>query len=1582
MNTIGPGFRGRSRSRGDLPAAVSCFGALLIAAPLIFSFADDKPGEKADKPPAAAKPADEKKAGDKKSTPPPANPLTDFLKRSLQPGKSAPAGQMPGMPDNRANKSPVRRPVDPRAPYDKRADDWLRKARKHIEAGEWKEAFELLQRISELPDDTLYRQESGKESGKWTSMRAEAQRLRGEAPPEFLERYRAQFGGLARQLLTEAIHTGDLGAYARIATLYFHTDAGYEAANRLGSLHLDRGELGLAARWFAALWQARPSLTKDSTWRAKSALCLHQAGQTALAREIVETLPPPAVAATAATPIREAVKRLSSPEQTSGPRDPALADWPMFYGTPRRIGVASGGEPLLLPRWRVNTTDSSSVRTQIEHLVDDLADQGTTPIPMLFPVMVDGKVAFRTLHGVQVVDSATGQTLWQTDELQPIERLVAGSGIQSDPGADSGFFPGIVLQRGMRPFGNGFFQNAGIGESSPLSNLLYRNANFGILSSDGHQLFVVDDPAFLTNRQPANPWGWDGTPGQQVSSACRLASYDLETGRPLWEIGGAANGEAFDRPLAGYFLFGAPVADAGELFIVGESTVGETSGQVRLFCLEAQTGVPKWSQLIAGSEVSIEKDVGRRWWTAQVAVADGMLVCPTSVGWLVAVDRLTHSLVWGHPSPLPPRQTSPAFGDNEAQRMVQHTALNGMWGPAPPIVSGGRIIYAPPESQHFVALDLTTGATLWSKPRGNGLYVAGAFDDRVIVIGRESVAAYQLETGNQVWTARTRPPTGRAVAIADRLYVPQSGGIVCSLDLKTGALASQSSLPGRAAAVGNLAMCQGMLLSLDAFGLTAFEQRSAVLQEIARRKQQDPNDPQALLREAEISLLANDLAAARETLQRTSSVSIPEELREPFRTLLIQVLTAAIRADYSRPETDSDLAHLQKAAASPVDRQSVRRLEAEILTARKQFGQAFEALLTLAAEPDMLVTRDDLPAIRVRGDLWAAGKLADLLDDLPAAERPGIDQRIGALAAQTSTSDTARTRFTTLFRNHPLAVSVTRELAENFAARGDFVQAERLLLGLAQRFKPAVAAPALERLARLMAASKLSADAVYFYEELERRFGDAPFRDGLTASQFVQELRESGRLPDLSPGVLDWQTSAIRVERSGTNYSNSATQELTSLGSPVPFFKNHRLQIEQPAQRLEVVDLQSDVSLWSLPLRNRAGFADNNGSPALAAGHHLAVLHGGVLHSLSPVDHRILWTKPLSDRGAGQYSFVRQPNPPQPMQSPANLSSRMGILAAAGASPLSFVTNDLIGIQGHRQVTAFEALTGRECWTYTGVRPGTQVFGGDELVFFRPADGKNPIALRARDGRRVEINGLEEIMNRALVFIGDAPVLWNLKGGQPGLRLFDLVAQRDLWAVEIAKGAQMSALDSERMAVLEPDGKLAVITLRTGRRQSLGQVASTDLAGRSEVFAVADQTALYLVINNQQMRQNFYSEQLPFVRVNGSVLAFDLQAGKQRWKQPVQAQNLLVERMGISPFLIFSSRKYETRGKFSFSSLHLVVIDKISGTKLLDEKSGAQPGLRSITVNASDRFVELRSNAERVRLYPVDKQASAGQSGG
>lgn len=1564
--------RGRQRATLSLCGLVVCvmtFGALPRSISTVSQAADD---------PAPPKPA------------PQANPVIDFLKRGMKGGRgaqgNAPAIKMPEVPAGGASrKTADRHSADPRAPYDRKATDWLRKAADHARANEWKEAIELLQRVTERPEDSLYRTAAG----KWVSVRSEADRLRGEAPPGVLAEYRTQYGGLARQLLNEALHSGDIAAFGRVAKGYFHTDAGYEAANRLGSLHLDRGDFALSAYWFAALWQAKAPQTADRQWCAKAAYAFKQAGQTELSAAVLGVSAEPGSKPVELGGTRyDAVQWLSQIARAVTPGESPLADWPMFFGTPRRTGVAAGGEPLLLPRWRHPLTVSHPVRAQIDQLIEDLSDQGMSAPTVLFPTMVAGKVVFRTLHGVQVVDAASGRLLWETEDLQPLEKMLSGNGGRVESSDDDFFMAGNFNRFRGRNVWNGRVNfSGGAGEYSPICNLLFRNATFGIVSSDGRQLFVVDDPVFLTNLQPGNAWQWDGNRAGIIDAGSKLTSYDLETGRPRWEVGGTTNGEPFDPPLAGHFFFGAPVADGGELYVVAEVTAGERVGQIRLLALDPETGNEKWSQLIAYSDpASIEKDMGRRWWTAPVAVDNGILVCPTTVGWIVAVDRVTHSLLWGHRIPQPgtnqPRPNGTAE-QHEAMAMVQNTPLGATWSTAPPILAGGRVISTPLEAQSLICLDQFTGKELWSKPRGNNLYLAGVFEGKVLVVGREGVTAFDVESGAQAWTVKTPAPSGRGVAVAGRYELPLSTGEVWSVDFNSGEVTSRTFLPSQVATIGNLAMYRGMLLSLDAFGLTAFEQRDAVSAEIATRKRENPHDSWALVREAEISLLNRDFAGALVSLRQTAGQTLEPDLGERRRTLSIEALRAAIRADFSRPETDDDLRELLATVTTADERRLVHQLEADLAVARGELLKAFDAYLEIAGDTAAPpVSRDDTPATLVRGRLWVAGKLADLLKVVPAEAKAEFDVRIAGLAQQSiDRSFEAQEQFLELFSGHPAAVSVRWKLAEAYAAKGDLVPAEHTLLELARVANQSVAAAAHERLARLMLQFDLNADAAEQYRILERDYSAVQLTDGRTGSQIVEALRSAGKLPDAGAPVMDWQATGVRVERTGANYQNHVPQELLATGSDAPYFQRNRFEIEHTRQRLEIADGWSDERRWSLPLRSHAASAEGSLAIGKSSGHQLTLLYRGVLHCLSPVEQKLLWTRPLDSRQGAQVYYGRNNNPLQPMQASINLANRQVYNQNLGVGgPLAIANDEYVCFQGRRNVTVLDARTGEVRWTYAGGRAGGAIFGGREVIYVRPGDGRGTVALRAADGKRLEVQSLDETLNRAVHSVGDAFVL-PVSGG--GLRLYDPVAMRDLWKVELGK-VVMYPLENDRLAILQTDaqqgGRFQLLDMQSGKLQFLGTLAPEELKGRTEQFAFADNQNVYLIVN-KGMNPNFSSEQVPSVRANGLLLAFDTQQAKLRWKQPIAGQNLLLERLDYSPLLVFAARQHEQKGKLQFWSLHLVAIDKFSGAKLLDEKSASQQGFRSVNVSASERYIELRGYNDRVRLYPIEKSATAGESG-
>ena len=166
------------------------------------------------------------------------------------------------------------------------------------------------------------------------------------------------------------------------------------------------------------------------------------------------------------------------------------------------------------------------------------------------------------------------------------------------------------------PWSTQFVGGEGGADGHPLSGLLFRNPNFGLLASDATRLFVIEDDAVIMH----GPGGSGFQPIAEIQEGQRSMAREQPAGRvrsglgtlgQVWSLGGPANGESFDLPLAGSFFFGAPLVDAGELFVIAERDL-----DVRLYSIDPESGVVRWSQLLAHSDNKIDQELGRRWRTA------------------------------------------------------------------------------------------------------------------------------------------------------------------------------------------------------------------------------------------------------------------------------------------------------------------------------------------------------------------------------------------------------------------------------------------------------------------------------------------------------------------------------------------------------------------------------------------------------------------------------------------------------------------------------------------------------------------------------------------------------------------------------------------------------------------------------------------------------------------------------------------------------------------------------------------------------------------------------------------------------
>lgn len=1525
----------------------------------------------------AAKTATKKSAKEEK---PPTNPLGRLIRGLIPRGNKPlipkhnnrtikiPTGKTGDDPASRARSLRARDPIDSRAPHDPDDVKRLRLAQSSIAEGEWESAMVLLQRLLDRKDDSLIRNKDE----EWVSVRDQANRLLGRSPPQVREAYEIKYGTAARDRLDAALQSGDLKSVADVATRYFHTKAGAEAAAKLCAIYLDRGEYGPAARWHARVLESEMAEKNDPHWLLQAAYAFRRAGDDPESRQLlkkVQALRNGGSLVVGGKPVQPAEWLKKFRPAIDGPQ--TVSEWWNLFGNPSRTATLSGGEPLLLARWKQPTTNSHPVRRHIERLLETLADNRRAMIPAAIPLTVDGKVVYRTMRGVNVVDAETGDLLWETREGVSAERLLSGM-----PAGNN--YSNRFVSRRMSS------RTYSYGDQHPLTSLLFRNGNYGLLSSDGRRLFVIEDQALMPG--VSSYYGSDPEQNDRYRRSWltnKLTAYDLKTGRPLWEAGGRKRNESFDLPLAGNYFLGVPVAHRGELFLVGEQ-----DSRVRLHVLDAATGKPKWSRLIAYSDTKISQDSVRRWFTAQVAVSDGVVVCPTTVGWMVAVDRTNRSILWAQRYSKPSSREHVARSPFGRTSNVPITALNERWVPSAPVVTAGHVVYTPQEDESIVCARLRDGKRLWRIPKGEYLYLAGVFGDNVVLVGKEKITAVKLRAGTTAWTCgidkAAGMPSGMGVATDGRYHVPLHSGQLWTLDVKTGKVTGKLYLPRTSRPLGNLTMYRGQVLSFTPFGMTSFEQRAALLARIAARRKQSPRDAWAALKEAEIALLKRDFEKSLTTLRGIDAGKLEPRSRPRFRSAMLRSLRAAIRSDFKAH--DAEARQLESFVRTPAERFQFRRLTAERHDARGELPQAFAAYRRLADEyGGRVIPRSDEPRLEVQLRAWAAGKLHDVWDRMSPANRKTVGADLTTTAAKLAKRPLQeQLQFARLFLFHPAAVGVVNRVVEQSARNGEFGRAERLLSWLRRHPDVPVAAAATERFARLLSDRKLRSDAAVVYAALAQKHGNVKLPGGRTGAALVAELRKTGALESDVPKPLSWAATSMRIEQAGTQYQSYPNQGLLIGASRFPFFREHSFEIDHSHQQLVVGKVADDSLVWLVPLRSAQSTSSNQYTYGTTFGHFLLVMHRNVLHCLSPLDKRVVWTRKLENRMPTSYFSYYSSSPTRgryrPLQDGGRVATTNSLANAfAQQGGLAFANARHVGLYGRRRLLVLDAATGEVVWTLRGLRQGSKVVATADAVFVLNNGEEQVVALRAVDGRRLSDAKAAKIVSTAVGVAGNEFLVpdaqttsfLGLRRSTTTWKLQDPLTGAVRWKKSFASGSSFALLDDGNIVALPRKGELEIVNRATGRSTTYPLTADA-LRRSRQIYVLADRNTLFVVANGGSRSRFSYSYGgLTTIPVYGEIHAFDRQTRKRLWKKSVSNQQLVMDHFALSPVLAFNTQSYVRKGLIQHQTLAFQAIDKRTGKTLINKKVPSNYYYGSFTVNLRDRYVEFRTYNNRLRLVAV-----------
>ena len=208
------------------------------------------------------------------------------------------------------------------------------------------------------------------------------------------------------------------------------------------------------------------------------------------------------------------------------------------------------------------------------------------------------------------------------------------------------------------------------------------------------------------------------------------------------------------------------------------------------------------------------------------------------------------------------------------------------------------MLITPVETDQLYCLSLTDGKELWKQGRETNLYVGCVHGGNVILVGRNSISAVRLATGEPAWEDLELPsgsmPSGRGFYSGEHYYLPLTSAEVAKINLRTGQIEARARshddhIPG------NLICYRDSVISQGVDYVEAYFQLDALQTQIAATLAQHPDDPQALAGLGEIKFDEGQVADAVDLFRRSYRLHADEATREK----LVESLLSALRSNFA-----------------------------------------------------------------------------------------------------------------------------------------------------------------------------------------------------------------------------------------------------------------------------------------------------------------------------------------------------------------------------------------------------------------------------------------------------------------------------------------------------------------------------------------------------------------------------------------------------------------------------------------------------------------------------------------------------------
>ncbi|MFN0199737.1 MAG: PQQ-binding-like beta-propeller repeat protein [Planctomycetaceae bacterium] len=1451
-----------------------------------------------------------------------------------------------------------------------------------LTAGRVSEGLTLLQRLLTQGEDGFLWNNDTK---RLTSIRQEVIDRFNQFTPVESKSYQRLFGDDANLLWQQANRSRDVKLYHEICQKYLHTPTGFLAANRLATQWLDQGYPLQAAR----LWDhlARISAHRnriDDLIRLKAVIAWQAAGDEQKASEWQRTLSGERTLALGGKTMtidawlkqlgaRRADREAVDSDARSLRSQQSIASAPYWipqWRHPFRIWGTPLGESLF-SRWEQDQTD------------------GMTPLSVCnFPLAVHDAIFVRSPSGILAIEKNSGRPLWEFPAESSLSRTLGETEAGSErprmgsPRQNPEAMPPRFRVRGGRdPKGEPQKRISTPSLQAGLLNHAYaNNALMGSLTSYGERLYAIDGTILTpfrykasgaANPQPiedaqlaeierrginrlialpltASVSATRGIKPTKSSNDRSSASSDqtvpggsepMATVQPLWSIGGQLREAADKDPYAGHFFLGPPLAVNGMLYVMAE-----VDRQINLLALSAKTGDLIWSQGLCFVDRPIGIDTRRALQSLTPIHSQGILICPTLMQSVVAVEAHSGSLLWA-------ASLSDAAYEFENSRWPNAVGYNASANPFAEtlLVEGNRILYLPHDSESIHCLELASGRSLWKAAVEDTDYLAAIDAGTLLAVGRRYSRGLSLASGEELWTTWLGTPSGQGVQIGKTYLVPLERGRIANLDIASGKEIGVSReeayqmSPEGAIGVGsrwrpgNLVADGEHVISVGLRDVTSFPQAAARLKQVHQQLVTQKKTVELELLTAELELTLGHFPEARKRLVRLLN---QEQAVASYKPRIESSLRALLYAELKEEREDRNVLLAQLSVLSLTPEERARYLTFKAETDLQQ--QDLEGVLQSCAEfaelelPDLIPDSEN-PEHWISAESWVPGMIERVQQQINSSDSDHLRAYVDELQQSVLASGDVQLleRFLMVYSQWPQASSVRLALAKLYLERGEFQKGELHLLPVRESGLPVVAAEATRLQYEIWKAAGLTHEAVELLDELSSRYGDVSLSDGSTGKRFAQQAAR-GPLAELMRDrkPLSWPVHRVEIRGSRNPLVMVNPGPARDFAGSGPAL---RTAYEKYMRRLST---PSDSSFYLLEKGKEPG------SKLAVINKHLGLIVGEIgvdppyQYSTIVSNGHVGHFFPLGAVGRAHGISLLEYETGKPFWT-ANFTAHIDRHEMLRVGP---VTPGCCIFQTRQStLVAVQPSTGKILWLRSDllltsgltIDSSAGIIGDDRVLVVFHADRSHYTIYETQTGKIVRQGQLDVDSSQPRTVIGRKLLYFTSSRPKQELRIWDPLTD----AFELRERVlAFSMLNSEKeLLLITAEHQLKIIDVGTGNVLLSMQLSPKQLANLSYLRAFRDRDRYYINFQEavrfvESTRSSYYASDtfLPADHVQGTLWCVDAKSGELLWQRTLPQRSILRIDQYQLPFLVLMSRERgQTDG--TKQSLAIEVVDSQTG---------------------------------------------------